>query len=150
VDLVAAAIEQLAEQRIEAWRQTADTLPDTTDARLPALLDRLWDDFSGPLFVVFVKLWIAAADDPELYARLATVEREIARAISRLATDTIGDLTDRAGWESRLRVALSAVRGLALNEHFEPRTEALSDPWPSAREVLIELFRAGAAGADKA
>jgi AcrR family transcriptional regulator len=146
VDLVAAAIEQLAEQRIQAWREIADTLPDTARARIPALLDNLWADFSSPLFVVFVKLWIAAADDPELYARLATVEREIARAISRLAIETIGDLTDKEGWESRLRVALAAVRGLALNEHFEPRTESLPDPWPSAREVLVESFGAWTAG----
>ena len=56
-----------------------------------ALVDVLWADFSGSTFTVFVKLWVAAADDPELYARLAAVERQIARAISTLIRDFVGE-----------------------------------------------------------
>jgi AcrR family transcriptional regulator len=138
VDLVAAAIEHLAEQRLQAWSAMADSLPDKPDERLPALADRLWEDFSSPLFTVFVKLWIAAADDAELYERLAVAERGLARAISRLAAESIGDLRGQAGWEGRLLVALAAMRGLALMEHFEPRTEPQADPWPIARAALIE------------
>jgi AcrR family transcriptional regulator len=140
VDLVASAIERLAEQRLEAWEEMAQTLPDTPDQRVPALLDRLWEDFSSPVFTVFVKLWIAAADDPELYERLAVAERRIARAIGRLAAQSIGEMQDQPGWEGRLLVALAAVRGLALTEHFEPRTELQADPWPSARTALIETL----------
>ena len=140
VDLVASAIERLADQRLEAWAQVAETLPDEPGERAPVLLDRLWEDFSGPLFTVFVKLWIAAADDPELYERLAATERRIAREIGRLAAQSIGELQGRAGWEGRLLVVLAAVRGLALTERFEPRTEPQGDPWPAARAALIEVF----------
>src|SRR5437588_9277104 len=59
VDLVASAIERLAEQRLQAWRERAHQLPEKSEQRLPALLDHLWEDFSSPLFTVFVKLWIA-------------------------------------------------------------------------------------------
>jgi AcrR family transcriptional regulator len=140
VDLVASAIERLADQRLEAWGGMAETLPEGADERVPALLDRLWEDFSSPLFTVFVKLWIAAADDPELYQRLAVTERRIAREIGRLAAGSIGEMQGQAGWEGRLTVALAAVRGLALTEQFEPRTEPQGDPWPSARAALIEAF----------
>jgi AcrR family transcriptional regulator len=140
VDLVASAIERLAEQRLEAWAELAETLSDDPGERAPALLDLLWDDFSSPLFTVFVKLWIAAADDPELYQRLADTERRIARTIARLAAQSIGEMQSQAGWEGRLLVVLAAVRGLALTEHFEPRTEPLPDPWPIARATLIEVF----------
>ncbi len=140
VDLVASAIERLAEQRLEAWTELARTLPDERDERAPALLDLLWEDFSGSLFTVYVKLWIAAADDRELYDRLAATERRIARTIARLATRSIGELQGEPGWEGRLLVALAAVRGLALTEHFEPRTEPQADPWPIARATLIDLF----------
>jgi AcrR family transcriptional regulator len=140
VDLVASAIERLADQRLEAWREMADALPEESHERLPALLDHLWNDFSGPLFTVFVKLWIAAADDAELYERLAVAERRIARAIGRLAAESMGDIRARAGWEGRLLLALAAVRGLALTERFEPRTEPQGDPWPMARAALVELF----------
>jgi AcrR family transcriptional regulator len=141
VDLVASAVERLADQRLEAWEELAQTHSDEPGQRLPALLDHLWEDFSGPLFTVFVKLWIAAADDPELYARLAVEERRIAREIGRLAARSIGEMQDQAGWEGRLLVALAAVRGLALTERFEPRTEPRPDPWPIARSALIEIFQ---------
>jgi AcrR family transcriptional regulator len=142
VDLVASAIERLAEQRLEAWAELAHTLPDDPGERAPALLDLLWDDFSSPLFTVFVKLWIAAADHPELYQRLAATERRIARTIARLAAQSIGEMQSQAGWEGRLLVVLAAVRGLALTEHFEPRTEPQADPWPIARATLLEVFGA--------
>jgi AcrR family transcriptional regulator len=140
VDLVASAIERLADQRLEAWEELAQTLPEEPAERLPALLDRLWEDFSGPLFTVFVKLWIAAADDPELYERLAVEERRIAREIGRLAARSIGEIQRQSGWEARLLVALAAARGLALTERFEPRTEPRPDAWPIARSALIEVF----------
>jgi AcrR family transcriptional regulator len=140
VDLVASAVERLAEQRLRAWREMAHTLPDEPGERIPALLDHLWADFSGALFTVFVKLWIVAADDAELYGRLAVAERHIARAIGRLAAESIGEIRTRDGWEGRLLVALAAVRGLALTERFEPRTGPQADPWPSVRRALIEVF----------
>ena len=49
-------------------------------------------------------------------------------------------MQDEAGWEGRLLVALAAVRGLALTERFEPRTEPHGDPWPIARAALIDVF----------
>jgi AcrR family transcriptional regulator len=140
VDLVAAAIERLTEQYLQAWNAMADSLPAQPGERLHALADRLWEIFSGRLFTVFVKLWIAAADDAELYERLAVAERRMARAISKLAAESIGDLRGQAGWEGRVLVALAAMRGLALMAHFEPRTEPQADPWPIARAVLIEVF----------
>jgi AcrR family transcriptional regulator len=140
VDLVATAIERLANQRIDAWRELADSLPKGLEQRLPALVDLLWEDFSGPLFVVFVKAWVAAADDLELHERLAVTERGIARAIGGLATESVSEIRRQPGWEGRLLIALAAVRGLALTERFEPRTELQGDPWPTARAALIELL----------
>ena len=139
-DLVAAAIERLVEQRLDAWRAMAPTLRGGSGNFTPGLLDLLWADFSGPLFTVVVKLWVAAADDHGLYVRLAVAERRMAHEITRLAVETVSDLTTRAGWEGRLRIMLAAVRGLALMEHFEPRMRHQPDPWPETREALISLF----------
>jgi AcrR family transcriptional regulator len=142
VDLVASATERLAEQHMQAWTEIADSLPTRSGQRLPALADRLWEVFSGPLFTIFVKLWIAAAEDPELYERLAVTESHLARGIAALAADALGDLRGHAGWEGRVLVALAAMRGLALMERFEPRVESRPDAWPIARATLIEIFAA--------
>jgi AcrR family transcriptional regulator len=140
VDLVSAAIDRLVEQHVQTWSAMSDSLPAKRGERLSALADRLWEVFSGPLFTVFVKLWIAAADDAELYERLAVSESRVARVISKLAAESVGDLRPQVGWEGRVLVALAAMRGLALMERFEPRTEPQADPWPIARAALVELF----------
>jgi AcrR family transcriptional regulator len=145
VDLVAAAVERLAERRIAEVRGRAKNLPSAPGRRLPALLDMLWADFSSPIFTVFVKLWVAAADDPELYARLAENERRIARAISDLVVEALGDVRTIPGWQERVLLALTAVRGLALTERFEPRADQQSDLWPAMRAALLEVFEGGKA-----
>jgi AcrR family transcriptional regulator len=144
VDLVGAAVEQLAEQRTAELRELAADLPTARADRLPALLDLLWTDFSSSIFAVFVKLWVAAADDPELYARLVPVERQIARSIASLAEEFVGELATGPGLETRLLVVLSALRGLALTERFEPRGRQRRNPWPETRAGLLEFLSAGA------
>jgi AcrR family transcriptional regulator len=146
VDLVAAAMEQLVEQRIAAWREAAGELPAGASERVAALLDHVWRDFNGPTFPVFIKLWAAAADDPELYERLAESEERIARSITELAVSAFRELNAPAGWEGRLLVTLAAMRGLALTEHFEPRTRKRPDPWPLARAALLEGLSGRPAG----
>ena len=140
VDLVGAAVERLADRRIGELYQIADELPAERDQRLRALLDLLWSDFSSSTFTVFVKLWVAAADDRELYERLVPVERRIADAVAELVRTLAGDPSD--SWDAHAHLALSAIRGLALTEQFEPRGRRRRDPWPAVRTSLLRAFSA--------
>jgi AcrR family transcriptional regulator len=142
VDLVGAAVEQLAERRIVELRELAASFPTTPRQRLRALLDVLWADFSSSTFTVVVKLWVAAADDSELYARLVPLERRIAHAIGDMAREFGDELITVPGWEGQMQLALAAVRGLALTEQFEPRGRRRRDPWPDVRFALLEAFAA--------
>jgi AcrR family transcriptional regulator len=137
-DLLAAAAERIAEQRVARLRALSRELPRHSSDRLQGLLDLLWADFSSDVFTVFVKLFVEAADDPELYQRMIEIERRLARTITEAAVEFMGELANRSGWEARLLLALSALRGLALTERFEPREQARRDPWPTLREALIE------------
>jgi AcrR family transcriptional regulator len=140
VDLVGAAVERLAERHIAEIRELTPELPTAPRQRLDALLDLMWADFSSSTFAVFVKLWVAAADDGELYARLVPVERQLARAIGELAADFAGDHARAPGWEGHMQLALSALRGLALTERFEPRGRRRRDPWPELKAALRAAF----------
>jgi AcrR family transcriptional regulator len=140
VDLVGAAVEQLAQRRIQELRELATGFPISAPQRLEAMLDVLWADFSSSTFTVFVKLWVAAADDPELYDRLVTVERQIGRAIGELVREFAGELAQRPNWENRVQLALAAVRGVALTQQFEPRGRAPRELWPQVRAALIQGF----------
>ena len=129
VDLVAAALQNLAERRIEVLGGLEGRLPKAPGRRAEAVLDLIWADFSSPLFTVFVKVWVAAADDPELYARLVPIERMLTRSVAEHASALGGD-------NDRVFFVLSTLRGLALTERFEPRERPSRDRWPALRELL--------------
>ena len=140
VDLVGAAVEHLASRRVAELRDVAAKLPLAPSERAAALIDLLWADFSSQIFTVFVKLWVAAADDRELYERLVPVERHLARTIAAALTDLGGELADSPEWPGTLLLALSAIRGLALSERFEPHGEHRRTVWPELRTVLLRSF----------
>jgi AcrR family transcriptional regulator len=145
VDLVGAAIERLADQQIAEIAAHARELPTDPETRSGALLDLLWEHFSSPMFTIFVKLWIAAADDEELHRRLLPVEKEMRRQVLAHAADIGGDLIAVPGWESRLNLVLTAMRGLALTEAFEPREQPPArSPWPAMRAELERMLRSAA------
>jgi AcrR family transcriptional regulator len=140
VDLVCAAIEQLATRRTEALRASVPGLSGSANARTGTLLDLLWADFSGPIFTVFVKLWVAAADDPELHARLVPIERAMARTVAAFTAELAAEIPALGGTEPRLPVVLDTLRGLALSQAFEPRERPGRDPWPATRAALLVLL----------
>jgi AcrR family transcriptional regulator len=139
VDLVCAAVEWLAERRLNELREMASDLPEDPSDRVGALLDVMWADFSSSTFTVFVKLWVAAADDPELYARLVPLERRIARAVAELGARIGGELPI-SDYEAKMNLALATVRGLALTERFEPRGRRRRNQWPQLRQLLLAVY----------
>jgi AcrR family transcriptional regulator len=137
VDLVAAAVENLVEHRIVAMRAAAARLPEELDARVDGMLDLLWADFSGPVFKVFVKLWVAADDDPELYQRLVPLERMLARTIAAATAELLADVVNRPDFDALVLTALATCRGLALSESFEPRGRRRgAGPWATVKPVM--------------
>lgn len=124
VDLVGAAVERLAEQRIAA-------LEDFEANDIRAVLDVLWADFSSDLFAIFVKLWVAAADDPDLYARLVPIERAMTREIAAAIPKEL---------RVQATVALATMRGLALTQRYEPTGRRRADAWPQVRPLLERLL----------
>jgi len=109
-------------------------------------LDLLWEQLTSPLWIASTKLWIAADDDPELYERMIATETQIARGFRAHARELLGDQAAAAGFDQRLSVALSAIRGLALVRTFEPVEHERADPWPYHRDALERLL-ADAGGA---
>jgi AcrR family transcriptional regulator len=137
VDLVVAAVERLVDQRIDQTRRRAERIAGPPEQRLSALLDLMWADFSSPIFAVFLKLWVAAADEPELYDRLVTGETRMARAITDLAIESLGERAAGEDAEGKLLLIFSACRGLALTELLEPRKRRRRNQWPQLREELL-------------
>ncbi len=65
-------------------------------------------------------------------------ERRIARAVTGLVTEALGEHAADEDVEGKVLLLFSACRGLALTEQFEPRKRRRRDPWPRLREELLE------------
>jgi AcrR family transcriptional regulator len=142
VDLIATALD-------EVWRRmetvllarVAHAASVSGARRTPALLDVLWTAFTDDLYTVWVKVWIAAADDPELYAVLAPLERPQSAVFAAIAADATPTNVPRTEWTRRFSVALDAMRGLALTLTIQPRSTPIHrDPWPDLRRELTRLL----------
>lgn len=141
VDLVVSAFERLAEQRIDRYGERARELSGDRTARLRALLDLLWEDFSSSVFTVAVKLWVAAAEDAELRERLVPVEKQIYANMATLSAEVAGDFGAEPGFDRKLAVAMNTVAGLALTREFDPSGRASKgNQWPYHRAALERML----------
>lgn len=143
VDLVTAAVERMAEQRVAGIERRLPELPADPRERVAALLDLLWEDYESDLVTVFVKVWVAAADDRELHDRLVPIERDLSRRIARLADRLLEDVEVGDDMDARMSTVLATMRGLALSDRFEPRSQRPRDLWSGVRPVLGEVLLAG-------
>src|SRR5678815_5640441 len=79
-ELLVAAVDHLAEMRARELKMLAAQLPDGR-ARTDAVLELLWQCFSGTFFQVAMELRTAARNDPELRPVLATAEKTLRERI---------------------------------------------------------------------
>jgi AcrR family transcriptional regulator len=146
LDLVAAAIERLSEQRLAELRAAAAALPDEAEARRKATLDLLCATAAGPLFVAWARLWVAGAEDDALRERIRPLTRRARRLIREIAAHAMPEVAAAPPFDTRLAVALSILSGLGFQLHFDPRgTERRGDPWPVHRAGIELILHAPAA-----
>ena len=127
VDLIATALDEVGHRMETELRPRAAQVPSAEPAVHLLFLDVLWTAFTDDLYTVWVKVWIAAADDPELYAALAPLERPQSAVFAAIAADVAPKNVPRAEWTRRFSVALDAMRGLALTLTMQPRTTPFSE-----------------------
>ncbi|HKE79739.1 MAG TPA: TetR/AcrR family transcriptional regulator [Solirubrobacteraceae bacterium] len=140
VDLIVSAVERMGQLLQAAAMQELEALPRGAGRR-QATIDTLWSQFSSPVFIASVKLWVAAQEDPELYERLVPIERDLGRFLMARMESLVADGADRSEYAKRYAFAVSAIRGLALMEAFEPRpANGREDPWPYYRELLEQIL----------
>ncbi|WP_229908469.1 TetR/AcrR family transcriptional regulator [Comamonas sp. JC664] len=112
-DLVAAAVEYVGHQQVEAVIRKADKLP--ADARrTEALLHMLAGIYLSPVFTAAVQLWVAAVADSELRAQLAPLEARVGREFHRLTVQLLGVDDSDAEVRELIQATLDLIRGLAL------------------------------------
>jgi AcrR family transcriptional regulator len=132
-ELLVAAVDHLAEMRARELKMLAAQLPDGR-ARTDAVLDLLWQCFSGTFFQVAMELRTAARTDPELRPVLIAAERALRDRILLQARTLFGrDVSEHPGLERALDFTLQFMIGAAMSAVLHKDDARLRD--------LIEDFK---------
>jgi AcrR family transcriptional regulator len=115
-DLLCAAVAHLIEVRRAEFRKAMANLEPGAD-RVEAGIDLLWSMFSGPAFVAWLELWVAARNDPALAEAVVRLDREFMAASEAIFRELFAD--EVAAEPDLARVGLGLVYalldGLALS-----------------------------------
>lgn len=142
-ELLVAAVDHLAEMRARELKQLAGQLPDERAgrARTDAVLELLWQCFSGTFFQVAMELRTAARTDPELRPVLVAGERALRDRIVLQARTLFGkDVGEHPGLERALDFTLQFMIGAAMTAVLhkdDGRLEALIDDFKTLFPTVL-------------
>ena len=124
-ELLVAAVDHLAEMRARELKMLAGAAArEGRRARTDAVLELLWQCFSGTFFQVAMELRTAARTDPELRPVLIAAERALRDRILAQARTLFGkDVAEHPGLERALDFTLQFMIGAAMTTvlHEDPR-----------------------------
>lgn len=110
-DLFTAAVEYVAEERSQALRAL---FPDRDPTDRRAVVTGLVDLYTGPLFRAALHLWVAAANEDQLYGRVTELEAKVGRESHRIAVELLDADESRPGVRETVQGLLDMARGLGL------------------------------------
>ncbi|MER6398648.1 TetR/AcrR family transcriptional regulator [Kitasatospora sp. NPDC001603] len=113
-DLFTAAVEHVTAERLAAVRAHADGLPAAGPDRTVAVVDMIVRLYTGPLFRAALHLWVAAATDEPLRARIVALEGRVGREAHRAAVEFLDADESRPGVRETVQATLDMARGLGL------------------------------------
>jgi AcrR family transcriptional regulator len=145
-ELLVAAVDHLAEMRAREMKSFASQLPPEQpdrgdreagaqgepvpggDPRTGAVLDLLWQCFSGTFFKVSMELRTAARTDPELRRVLTVAERSLRdRIVAQSRTLFGGAVAEHPGLERALDLTLQLMIGAAMTSVLHGQSSQLDD-----------------------
>lgn len=140
LDLVVAAVDHLTQLRREDLWAAARDLPE--EGRIRAALDVLGTQFTSPVFLAALELWVAARTDPELKAAVAPLERRLGRETHAQALQMLGVDESRGRNRSLIQATLDLLRGLGLAATLTDdtaRRRAILDAWAATLDRELEI-----------
>jgi AcrR family transcriptional regulator len=134
-DLVVAAIEHLAQQRVQAAMREFGRVEASSDP-VSTVLDFLWEAHQGPMFVATVELWVAARTDSVLAAHVERVEPLVNSTLISAIAQLVPDHAMRKDLRNFVYTAMDALRGILLASFVDRDNARARRRWDRACEQL--------------
>ena len=110
--LFMAALEHVTLERGAQVRRELAERREQRDTR--AIVDQVFELFTGPFFRAALMLWVAAASEPQLRDQVVPLEARIGREIHRMVVDALGVDEQVDGVRETVQATLDLARGLGL------------------------------------
>ena len=140
-ELLVAAVDHLAEMRAAELRLLSSELPaEGKGSRTDAVLDLLWQCFSGTFFQVAMELRTAARTDLELRPVLVAAERALRDRIVAQARKLFGkEVAEHPGLERAIDFTLQFMIGSAMTAvlHEDARLDILIDDFKTLFPTVL-------------
>ena len=140
-DLVLAAIDHLTTARQEELVAQSVALP-RGPSRTRAVLEVLAEQYTGPLFLAALELWVAARTDPSLQDAVSALEARVGRDAHRRTLEALGVDESAEGSRELVQATLDLVRGLGLANTLTDdavRRSRILDRWALTLEAALDL-----------
>lgn len=112
-DLITAALEHMFDSRIAEIRARGHGLADGP-GRTEAVITRMVDYFTGPLFKAALQVWTAAASDEALRQRIVPLEARFGRVAHQVTVEMLGADDADPVTHRLVQATLDLARGLGL------------------------------------
>lgn len=136
--LVVAAVEYIATKRRTELEAAAEHLPRSRRTR--AVLDILSEQFTSPVFLAALELWVAARTDETLRTAVGPLEQRIGRETHKQAVDLLGVDESDNGARELVQATLDLLRGLGLADTLADdsrRRKRILDTWAKTLDDTI-------------
>jgi AcrR family transcriptional regulator len=136
--LIKAAISELHEKRLRAFRRAAEL----TDHRVRTLIDIYWRQVQKPTFIAFQELALAARTNPDLAAILHPMQVEFRKKFNTESVQLFPEWqSDPVSFESAMALSQTVLEGMAVNLLTGALDEAMVDPLLDLLEEKIRAMR---------
>ena len=110
--LFTAALEHVTRERGEQMRR--ELAQRRAELDTPAIVELVFDLFTGTFFRAALMLWVAAASEPQLREQVVPLEARIGREVHRVVVDLLGVDEQVPGVRETVQATLDLARGLGL------------------------------------
>jgi AcrR family transcriptional regulator len=136
--LFTAALEHVTRERGEQMRR--ELAEQRTEIDTHAIVDLVFDLFTGTFFRAALMLWVAAASEPQLREQIVPLEARIGREVHRTVVELLGVDEQVAGVRETVQATLDLARGLGLANLLtddRQRRQGIAGQWAAMLDATL-------------